>query len=255
MSSVNKSTNRPSPAEVTFIKAQFAQYDTDKDSGIDQKEFLAMTEKMGIHLPAADADKLFQEMDVDSSGKIEMGEFVDHWAEIVRRAQEAQEKVKTTLAQTTSFTKEEIDAMHCNFQAISKRIHDDGVIDPEEFKHMMCVGGGIPKWNSVLLDGLFRMFDANRSGMITFEEFVKSLSIFHGKMTGNSQPDRQQLLFDIYDVDQDKKINDTDLIRVLDDCCKGSGIQLGEEYLKELVTGTLNGKSVDLDEFKKMTAE
>lgn len=254
MSSVSKSTKRPSPDDVANIKKNFALFDVDKDNGIDIGEFKQMVGKFGIELGAAEAEDLFKAMDVDGSKKIELGEFIDHWHEIIKRAEAAQEVVKQKLESTTSFTREEINAMHNNFKSISKKIHDDGVIDPDEFKQMMVVGSNIPKWNTVLLDGLFRMFDSNRSGAITFDEFVQSLSIFHGKLKGGCEEQKAQLLFDVYDADQDKKISEADLAKVLSDALKSGGIQLDESYQQELVKGTLQGKALGFDEFRQHVA-
>eukprot|EP00666_Eupelagonemidae_sp_cell4sb_P001124 gene1124-5829_t len=90
-----------------------------------------MIKKLGIHMSAAESQELFDSMDVDGSKKIEIGEFIDHWEEIRNCAEKAHEKVKAQLAETTTFTKSEIDAMHQNFKMVSKRVVDDGVIDAD----------------------------------------------------------------------------------------------------------------------------
>eukprot|EP01062_Namystynia_karyoxenos_P067811 TRINITY_DN618_c1_g1_i1.p1 TRINITY_DN618_c1_g1~~TRINITY_DN618_c1_g1_i1.p1 ORF type:complete len:282 (+),score=142.80 TRINITY_DN618_c1_g1_i1:79-846(+) len=250
--SVTKSTKKCTQEEVQEIKEQFAKFDTDKDAGINFDEFTRMIKQLGIIMNAEDAMALFTEIDVDKSKKIEIGEFIDHWHEIHSRAEAAHEQVKSELAATTTFTKEEIDAMHSNYKMVSKRLHDDGVIDVDEFKQMMLAGSGIPRWNTVLLDGLFRMFDVDTSGGITFQEFVQSLSIYHGKLKSQDHADREQLLFDIYDVDKDKKISEDDLLVVLRDCMQSNNIILEEDLLRELVQGTLQGKAIEFAQFKQL---
>ena len=79
-----RSTRRPGASEVAKIKAKFAMYDEDHDGGINTEEFKKMLSSLGIKLVSEDQMELFGEMDVDKSGKIEIGEFLDHYYTILQ---------------------------------------------------------------------------------------------------------------------------------------------------------------------------
>ena len=93
------------------------------------------------------------------------------------------------------------------------------------------MNGKVASWDSFLLDGLFRMFDTDKSGGITFEEFVTNLSIYHAKVDSKETDDcRDKLMFQIYDVDQDNLISAADLSNVLTDCLNSNHMFLGEVW-------------------------
>eukprot|EP00754_Rhynchopus_humris_P006665 Rhum_TRINITY_DN13184_c0_g1::Rhum_TRINITY_DN13184_c0_g1_i3::g.57638::m.57638/K06268/PPP3R, CNB; serine/threonine-protein phosphatase 2B regulatory subunit len=231
-----RSTRRPGASEVAKIKAKFALYDEDDDGGINTEEFKKMLSSLGIKLVSEDQMELFGEMDVDKSGKIEIGEFLDHYYTILQLVEEEEAKVMADLSNSTTFTRSEIEAMHANFKRISKAQNDDGLIDREEFALMM-LNGKVASWDSFLLDGLFRMFDVDKSGGITFEEFVNSLSVYHNKVhKGNEERDR--LMFQIYDVDNDGLLSHDDVSNVLTDCLNSNHLFLDKTYIDELVHAT-----------------
>ena len=101
----------------------------------------------------------------------------------------------------------------------------------------MMLNGNVASWDAFLLDGLFRMFDVDKSGGITFEEFVTSLSVYHNKVSkGNEERDR--LMFQIYDVDADGLLSHEDVSDVLTDCFNSNHLFLDKKYVDELVSAT-----------------
>ena len=134
--------------------------------------------------------------------------------------EESAQKALKRLQSTTSFTRSELENIYENFKRVSASVVDDGAIDFEEFRKMM-IAGGVPSWNSFLVDGLFRLFDEDNSGTIAFEEFVRILSIYHNKSSGSNQ-DKHKLLFQLYDIDKDGKISKSDLAKILNDCSTGT---------------------------------
>ena len=103
----------------------------------------------------------------------------------------------------------------------------------------MMVAGGVPSWNSFLLDGLFKMSDVDGSGNISFEEFVVLLSTFHNKTrSASASSEKHRLLFQIYDVDKDGRISKQDLTKILSDCLQSNNLVLQEADLMALVEAT-----------------
>ena len=82
-----KSTRRPGAQEASKIRATFNNFDEDHDGGINKVEFMKMMSALGIKLPHEDCMTLFEEMDLDKSGKIEIGEFLDHYYTILQLAE------------------------------------------------------------------------------------------------------------------------------------------------------------------------
>ncbi|KAJ9470104.1 Calcineurin B-like protein 8 [Diplonema papillatum] len=242
---VIKSTRRPGLEEAAKIRLTFAQYDKDGDGGICQAEFSQMLNALGIKLPAPDCDVLFAEMDVDDSAKIEMGEFLDHYYTLLALAEQEEARVMQDLIQTTTFTRAEIEAMYANFKRISRMQNDDGIIDGTEFKLMMQ-NGNIASWDTFLIDGLFRTFDIDKSGGITFYEFVKNLSIYQNKVEKGAE-ERDRLLFQIYDVDGDGLLSESDVTKVLTDCLNSNHMFMDQQYVKELVRATFAKASPEKD--------
>ena len=157
------------------------------------------------------------------------------------------------LQQTTSFTRSELENIYENFKRVSASVVDDGAIDFAEFRKMM-IAGGVPSWNSFLVDGLFRLFDEDNSGTIAFEEFVRILSIYHNKNTGSKQ-DKHKLLFQLYDIDKDGKISKSDLAKILNDCLCSNNMALDEADINKIVDATFErngcGQFMDLQAYLK----
>eukprot|EP00992_Anisonema_acinus_P014432 TRINITY_DN9291_c0_g1_i1.p1 TRINITY_DN9291_c0_g1~~TRINITY_DN9291_c0_g1_i1.p1 ORF type:complete len:259 (+),score=58.89 TRINITY_DN9291_c0_g1_i1:54-830(+) len=232
---------RPSPAEIAEIRRHFERHDEDNDGTIDSRGFTVMLKRMHVLLSPADEQKLFKAMDLDGSGKIEVGEFIDHYHTILALEKRAEEKQLENLKSKTTFSVDEIRAMYANFKRIACTDKDDGVIDKQEFRAMMLESQIDSQRNMVFYDGLFRMFDRDGSGAIDFQEFVTALAIYYGKaQSSQSAEERAKFFFSIYDVDGDGFISKEDLGKVLSDCLGANDIVCSAVEVDKLVTATFS---------------
>lgn len=124
------------------------------------------------------------------------------------------------LASETSFSINEIEALHDLFERLSHAIIEDGLIHKEEFRLALF---GDSSTHNLLADRLFDIFDIKKNGVIEFDEFVRSLSIFHPDAP---ESDKIEFMFRLYDL-------------------KHNGF-IERDELKEMVLALLSEMNVDL---------
>ncbi len=64
----------------TTLRSDFEQFDTDKNGYIDQREFAALLEFLGIELTSQATATAFLAVDVNGNGRIELSEFRTWWS-------------------------------------------------------------------------------------------------------------------------------------------------------------------------------
>eukprot|EP00826_Nyctotherus_ovalis_P022102 TRINITY_DN17238_c0_g1_i1.p1 TRINITY_DN17238_c0_g1~~TRINITY_DN17238_c0_g1_i1.p1 ORF type:complete len:227 (+),score=40.76 TRINITY_DN17238_c0_g1_i1:60-740(+) len=105
----------------------------------------------------------------------------------------------------SSFTQDEIDQIYHCYVHFSASHTDDGVIDYFEF----CQAMHIP--DTLVTRRIFRIFDANRDGVINFREFLTGLTYFLCETT-----EHQVLLsFRLFDIDAKGYCTQDDLKSIL----------------------------------------
>ena len=91
----------------------------------------------------------------------------------------------------THFTASEIRALWFHFRSLASNSPPDDLIDRSNFQEAMRFR------DSLLCDRIFSIFDSNRDGNVSFEEFIKCLSALSTKAT---QEEKLKFSFLIYDA-------------------------------------------------------
>merc|ERR1711872_435560 len=102
------------------------------------------------------------------------------------------------------FTAEEVSRLEKRFKKLDK--DQSETLSVEEFLAM-------PELKNPIVQRVVQVFDADQSGELDFKEFVKGLAMFTMK---NVDRDRKlKFLFNIYDMDSDGYISNSELFTVL----------------------------------------
>ncbi|XP_059643372.1 calcineurin B-like protein 7 [Cornus florida] len=98
------------------------------------------------------------------------------------------------LSSETNFTVSEVEALYDLYMTISNSITEDDLINKEEFR--LALFNNSSKQN-LFADRVFELFDIKKNGVIEFEDFVQSLSIFHPDAP---EADKISFMFRLYDL-------------------------------------------------------
>ncbi|XP_037493810.1 calcineurin B-like protein 4 isoform X3 [Jatropha curcas] len=110
--------------------------------------------------------------------------------------QRIKHKDPTVLASPTYFTESQVEALYKLFKKLSSSLEDDEFISKEEFQLGLFRNS---KKQSLFSDRIFQLFDSKQDGVIEFEEFIRSLSIFHPEAP---QAEKVSFAFQLYDIRQ-----------------------------------------------------
>ncbi|CAN0840944.1 Calcineurin B-like protein 4 [Linum grandiflorum] len=130
------------------------------------------------------------------------------------------------LASETPFTINEIEALYNLFQKLSSSVRNDDLIHKEQFLFALVRSR---KTSNLFAERVFNLFDIKHNGVIEFDEFVRSLSVFHPRAL---LADKISFAFRFYDlrdtgyIERDETLAEADL--------NGDG-KIDKQEWKELV--------------------
>ncbi|XAR55147.1 hypothetical protein NMG60_11030557 [Bertholletia excelsa] len=158
------------------------------------------------------------------------------------------------LASETNFTVNEVEALYDLFKQISNSIVNDNLIHKEEFQLALINSSSKP---NLFADRLFDLFDLKHKGVIEFEEFVRSLNIFH---PNTPEADKISFVFRLYDLRCTGYIEREELKELVLALLNESDLTLSNDAVEALVDKTImeadlkgDGK-IDPDEWKELIA-
>eukprot|EP00835_Amoeboradix_gromovi_P004853 NODE_408_length_9221_cov_0.216400.p5 type:complete len:195 gc:universal NODE_408_length_9221_cov_0.216400:3919-3335(-) len=145
------------------------------------------------------------------------------------------------------FTEDEIQRLYKRFQKLDQ--NGNGQIEKSEFESIAAIK------SNPLASRLIEIFDSDGNGDVDFQEFVRGLNVFSAF---GKKDDKLKFLFQVYDIDKDGFISNTELFAVLKMMV---GSNLNPEQLQQIVDKTILESDKDKDgkisfqEFKMMTQE
>ncbi|KAA8520962.1 hypothetical protein F0562_011635 [Nyssa sinensis] len=164
---------------------------------------------------------------------------------------------RAILASETAFTVNEVEALYDLYKKLSSSIIDNGLIHKEEFQ--LALFNSSSKQN-LFADRIFDLFDLKHNGVIEFEEFVRSLSIFHPNAP---EAEKIAFVFRLYDLRQTGYIERDEYITLNIDEAALLGeldLTLSDDAVEAIVDKTImeadlkgDGK-IDPEEWKELVA-
>ncbi|GJS63524.1 calcineurin B-like protein 7 [Tanacetum coccineum] len=154
------------------------------------------------------------------------------------------------LASETSFSINEIEALYDLFERLSYAIIEDGRIHKEEFRLALFSNSSM---QNLFADRMFESFDIKKNGVIEFDEFVRSLSIFHPDAP---ESDKIEFMFRLYDLRHTGFIEREELKEMVVALLSEMDVSVSDEDIEAILDKTildadLNGDGkIDLEEWK-----
>ncbi|KAI9332718.1 hypothetical protein DFJ73DRAFT_963370 [Zopfochytrium polystomum] len=137
----------------------------------------------------------------------------------------------------TNFNRQEIEILTRRFSELTGQLEK---IDRPRFRDLLADTFGVD--DSLLMDRVFRCFDLDADNYISYDEFLKGMSIF---MKGRWE-DQLKFCFRVYDLNGDRYISKEEMFQMLKNCLV-KGAEEDEDGVKDLVDLVLKKLDEDRD--------